>query len=297
MGKIVNRKQIPMLLLTVAFCAIALPVRLYLLWNNTEMESGFYQQNNIWTWGLYLVTFLAIAIPLLYNLKLTRQVTPFGCSRSRGIAYAGILFGIAMLYDFVNQTVTLFNLISGTGGNPSHSFFAQGGLPIIFQTVLALVGAFYIMIYAFSFFGGTLNYRNFKMIALFPAVWLACRLVRHFLVEINYLMVSQRLLEIFMLILAMIFFYNLAKLNACFSDGVKNWKLFGSGWGCVFLCMVLSVPRMAMWICGNRHLLPEIETSVFVDLAMGMFVFVYLIKGSVVRVDKQAEASATALER
>lgn len=288
MGKILNKKQIPMLLFLFAALVPALPIRAWLLWSNTETESGFYKTNSVWAVLFYLLALVAVVVPLLYNMTTSRRITPFGKSRSRAISFSGIAFAVAMLYDFINQTVNMFNSFALGGG--WRTFYAQGGIPLILQAVFALAGAFYILIYAFSFFGGTLNYRNFKMIALFPALWLACRLIRHFLIEINYLMVSQRLLEMLMLALAVIFFFNLAKLNACFTDGVSNWKLFGSGWGCVFLCLVLTVPRLLIYIVGQGNLLPTIETSEAVDLVMGGFILMYLLKGSVVPLQKKQPA-------
>lgn len=287
-GKILNKKQIPMLFFTAVCLLIAVPIRTLLLLNNTEHPSGFYRENNILVWVLYGIAALALVVPLLYNMRMPKRITPFGKSRSRAISFTGIALAIAMLYDFINQTVAFVNSFAEMGGGTGLAgFYADGGVPMVLQLVCAIVGAFYILIYAFSFFGGTLNYRNFKMIALFPALWLACRLIRHFLVEVNYLFVSQRLLEMLMLILAIVFFFNLAKLNACFEDGVRNWKLFGCGWGCVFLCAVLTVPRLLVLMMGKGASLPGIETSEFVDLVMGAFVFMYLLKGSVVSLKRK----------
>lgn len=293
MGKILNKKQILMLVLTAVCIMIAVPVRVLLLVQNTEKANGFYNENTFWVWLLYGVCFVAVITPLLYNIKLSHRITPFGKSRSRAISLTGIVFAVAMLYDFINQTVTLFNFVSSVDGAGGwQGFYTNGGIPMVFQAVFAIVGGFYIMIYAFSFFGGTLNYRQFKMIALFPAVWLACRLIRHFMVEINYLFVSQRLLEMLMLILAVVFFFQLAKLNASFPDGVRNWKLFGTGWGCVFLCALLTLPRLALQLFGKSGMLPEIETAELVDLVMGAFILMCLLKGSVVPMKEKAPQKA-----
>lgn len=289
MGKILNKKQIPMLVFIAVCVAAAIPVRTWLLLKNTQRASGFYTENNIWVWLLYGVVILAILVPLVYNMCISSRIAPFGKSRSRAISFTGIAFAVAMIYDFINQTVSLFNSLSATGGGWS-SFYMDGGIPTLLQAMFAILGAFYILIYAFSFFGGTLNYRSFKMIAVFPALWLACRLIRHFLVEINYLMVSQRVLEMLMLVLAIAFFFNLARLNACFPEGVRKWKLFGCGWGCVFLCAVLCIPRLLLLLIGQGRVLPAVETAEAVDLVMGAFILMYVLKGSVVSLKKQAAA-------
>lgn len=283
LGKIINKKQIVMFVFVAVALLIAVPIRVAQLIGNTAGTNGFYKETNSLVYLLYALVGVAVIVPLLYNVVGSVPITPFGKSRSRGISFAGMAFAGTLLINFINQTMLLYNAVSmAHGGSLIDRLMRREGITLLLQAVFSMVAAFYILVFAFAFLGGTLNYRNFKGIALFPAMWLACRLISNFLVEINYMLVSQRLLEMLMLVFAIIFFFNFVKLNACFQDGVADWKIFGCGWVCVFLGFLCSVPRMIVWVMGRTELLPAIGTAEYVDFCMGFFVLIYLLKGCVV---------------
>lgn len=294
LGKIVNKKQLPMLVLVAVALLIAVPMRVVQLVSNTTGTSGFYKEMNVWVYLLYALVGVVVLVPILYNFVGSAPITPFGKSRSRGISFAAIAFAMALLLNFINQTMALYNTVATAhGSSVIDRLMNRDGITLLLQVIFSIIAAFYILIFAFAFLGGTLNYRNFQGIALFPSLWLACRLISNFLVEINYMLVSQRLLEMLMLVFAIIFFFNLVKLNACFQEGVAEWKIFGCGWGCAFLCFLCSVPRMVVWAMGRGAQLPAIGTVEIVDFAMGLLVLVYLLKGCVVhRSVKQAQQEA-----
>lgn len=278
---VVNKKQLVGMILVIVFSIPLIVLRYFALLNNTEKVSGFFIKIDGSVVAFYAILAVALVAIVCFSLFRKKQVNPFSKSRSRAIAFTGMVFALALLGDFVVQFLKMFNMVTMAEGSLFSRLSSTGALTIMLQGLMAILAAFYILIHAFSYFGGTLNYRNFKVIGMFPSLWMATRLIGVFLVKIRYLNVPQLVLEIVMLLAGMIFFFNLAKMNACFESGVSSVRIFGAGWCTVLLCAVISVPRLLIMISGHKDVLPMVATHEIVDLVMGGFIFIYMLKGNV----------------
>lgn len=286
---VVNKRQILGMCLTIVFAVPLIALRYLALLNNTEKQGGFFTKVDGSVIAFYGI--LAGALVVLYVVSMfgKKYVNPFSKSRSRAIALGGMVFAVALLADFVMKFLEMFNTITMADGNLIARIYTTGAISDLLQGVMAILAAFYVLIHAFSYFGGTLNYRNFKVIGLFPALWMATRLVGIFLIKIRYVNVPHLMIELTMLSIGMVFFFNLAKMNACFENGVLSSRIFGAGWCTVLLALVLSVPRLMIMIAGQKTLLPAGETFEVVDLVMSGFIFIYMLKGNVSPVDNEQQ--------
>lgn len=286
---VVNKRQVLGMCLTIAFAIPLIVLRYFALLNNTEKNSGFFTKTDGSVIAFYAI--LAVALVVIYAVSMVEKkyVNPFYKSRSRAIAFSGMVFAVALLADFVMKFLEMFNTVTMADGNLVARIYTTGAISDFLQGTMAILAAFYVLIHAFSYFGGTLNYRNFKVIGLFPVLWMAMRLVGIFLIKIRYMNVPHLMIELTMLSIGMIFFFNLAKMNACFDNGVLSTRIFGAGWCTVLLALVLALPRLLMMLAGHKSLLPPAETFDLVDLVMGGYIFVYMLKGNVSPVSKEQQ--------
>ena len=264
-----------------AVCLIAaLPIRVYQLLKVVEKDgSGFFiswSQPTIWIlYGICAALIIAMIILTAKGSKKTLYNSPQGKSAAIGV-FAG-LFSLSLIADAIFQGMNAFGIISEkyvvsqlVGGDT----FGQSSVYFLsVEAVFAVLSAVYFGIMAIHYFTKSIDYRNQKILAISPIIWLIARLMLRFMKTVTYKYVSELMLELFMLIFAALFFMAFIRLAAGVTvDGAQR-KIFGYGLLAFFFCMLCSVPRYIVVILGDTSSFFS-QGSVYnvCDLAMGMII-------------------------
>lgn len=235
---------------------IALPLRTVQYFTIIENNgTGFYTENN---WNVYaLGIILALAVITLIILGFTGKKT-LGYDlevKSRPVfglfsfaAAAGIFSdGIVNILG-----VNLDNIFDSEGkiANPD-SLFMCG------EAFLSVFAAIFFLALGISALTGKTNGSEHKLISLVPVIWCLIRMVFRFSRTISYLRVSELTFELLMLVFTAMFFMAFAQVNSQISSKNNEWKLIGYGLPAALMSLICFVPRVIVWVSGQRELLYE----------------------------------------
>ncbi|MCC8022439.1 MAG: hypothetical protein LIO46_01445 [Clostridiales bacterium] len=279
----INRTLLPGLAGLSALTLTGVGLRIYQLFRLVEAENGFYSNQGHWTvWVLYLVAALTAGASVVYALyvcrgETARSVLPQN-GKSTPVMAASFLLAAAFLADVVSQCYDLFQMVLNRDYTETLTSYlrASGAVPTGLQVIAALACVFYFVLYGMHCLGRTVYLDRFPILALSPVLWLMLRLIGHFTVVINYMKVSQRMFEMFLILAGMICFFYLAKHNSGLRRefSIRSYLMFG--FMTVFFAVLVSLPRLIVMLAGRGDLLVESPATEVTDLMMGVFLLARL---------------------
>lgn len=239
---------------------IALPLRTIQYFTIIENNgTGFYTESN---WSVYLLgILLAVAVIALLVL---------GFINKKNISYdlevkSRPVFG---LFSFV-AAAGIFSdgIVSFLGINLDNLFDFEGkisnpdSLFMIGEAFLSVFAAIFFLALGISTLSGKTNGSEHKLISLVPVIWCLIRMVFRFSRTISYLRVSELTFELLMLVFTAMFFMAFAQVNSQISSKNNEWKLLGYGLPAALFSLICFVPRVIVWVSGQKELLYEYAST------------------------------------
>lgn len=276
-----NEKLNPLLGLYIAagLLIAAIPVRLYQLLTLLEQDTGFYKAVDRSVYVMYALA--AAAVIASYGIAVLAKNIPASKSpyrKNRFLAVSSIALGVGIVLDVVSAA-SAFIIKARNFTAAGISFLGtadQGQIPILFEAVLGIFAAIYLLVFGISYIDGRTTYSQYKFLAITPFFWAMSRTVIRLLSKIAYVKVSDLMLEIFGIAFMMIFFMSFARISSGLSNKKAMRSVFASGAVSAFLLGTANIPRVLMYISGNGAKIPSGYGLALCDLAFVFFAAAYI---------------------
>lgn len=277
-----NEKLNPLLGLYIAagLLIAAIPVRLYQLLTIIEQDTGFYKAVDRSVYVMYALA--AAALIASYGIAVLAKNIPASKSpyrRNKFLAVTSILLGVGIVLDVVSAA-SAFIIKARNFMSAGISFLGtadQGQIPILFEAVLGIFAAIYLLVFGISYIDGRTTYSQYKFLAITPFFWSISRLVGRLISKIAYVNVSDLMLEIFGIAFMMIFFMSFARISSGLSNKKAMRSVFASGAVSAFLLGTANIPRLLMLISGNGDKITSGYGLSVCDLVFVFFAVAYII--------------------
>lgn len=258
----------------------AIPVRLYQQLNIIEKDTGFYKAVDRSVYVMYilaaatLISSYAVAV-LAKNIPASKS--PY--RKNKFLALVSILLGVGIVLDVVSA-MSGFIINARNFATAGISFLGtaeQGQIPILFEAVLGIFAAIYLLVFGISYIDGRTTYSQYKFLAITPFFWSIARLVGRLITKIAYVNVSDLMLEIFGIAFMMIFFMSFARISSGLSNKKAMRNVFASGTVAAFLLGTANIPRFLMLVSGNSGKITSGYGISVCDLVFVFFAAAYII--------------------
>lgn len=197
------------------------------------------------------------------------------------------LFAVALLFDAFNSFFNgIYDVSSSAVGYTDA--MKSGVIPLVLQSIFALLSAIYFFILASDFSKGTAKAYKRKILATAPVCWAGARLIFRFLRQISFIQVSDLLLELVMIAFMVMFFMALAQVaSGVYVDNFK-WRIPAFGLSAALVGAVLNVPRL-IFTFVNSELINSEHPFCLADLVFVIFIVTLMVK---IKEDAKCPASA-----
>ena len=242
-----------------------------------DPETGFYTGGSIINAIFYGVVAVAIiAFCAVTYLSADVKKIEIGGDSNKAASIGTRLFAVALLWDsFYSFFSCIYN--AGTSTSNYTSMMKSGVLPMLLQSLFALISAIYFFILASDFSKGSAKAYKKKILATAPVCWAGARLIFRFLRQISFVQVSDLLLELVMIAFMIMFFMALAQTaSGVYVDNVK-WRIPGLGLSAALIATVISVPRLIFTIFNSSLVVSSHPFSV-VDFVFVLFILSLMSK-------------------
>ncbi|MCH5170363.1 MAG: hypothetical protein J1F24_03645 [Oscillospiraceae bacterium] len=258
----------------------AIPVRLYQQLTIIEQDTGFYKAIDRSVYVMYILA--ALALCFSYAVAFLAKNIPASKSPYRKniiLALTSILLGVGIVLDVVSaMSDFIINAKSfATAGISLLGTADQGQIPILFETVLGIFAAIYLLVFGISYIDGRTTYSQYKFLAITPFFWAIARLVGRLITKIAYVNVSDLMLEIFGIAFMMIFFMSFARISSGLSNKKAMRSVFASGAVAAFLLGTANIPRLLLLVSGNAYKITSGYSISICDLIFVFFAAAYII--------------------
>ena len=281
-------KPEPTVLISIAalsLCAL-LPLRVYQVTTLIDPETGFFTENHFTVPLMYTlgaIVIIALMVLSFLNSKANRARNCITKSASLGII--SMLTALGLTYDSIVSVLDFMQLNSeysvATHGVKYSAYLTQSGAAAhMAEGITGILAAFFFCIYAVSCFRKESKLSSFSLISITPTLWAIARIVLRFLEKISFVNISDLLLELIMLAFMIIFMLTFAQVVTGTSPEVCAWRLFGCGLPAAIVAFIICVPRIFLAITGNFELMVEGYEIEFCDLALAIFIPVFLYNTS-----------------
>ena len=253
-----------------------------------DPETGFYIGYGDW---IHLIFYVILAVNILFfcgRAYFSADVNKIeiGNDSNKTAAIGTRLFAISLLWDAGNS---FFSGVYNAGASTA-SLMKSGALPLILQSVFALLSAIYFFVLASDFSKGTAKAYKRKLLATAPVCWAGARLIFRFLRQISFVQVSDLLLELVMIAFMVMFFMALAQTaSGVYKDQFK-WRIPGFGLSAALIAAVINVPRLVFTFVNFSLINSDHPFSV------ADFVFVIFILTLVAKIKEDAKRPAVSAE-
>lgn len=260
--------------------AVTVPVRIYQLFALTENDgSGFLKDYNFTIWILYAVLAVFSILILAFvtvSDKVTASKSPRG--KNRPLAVGAIVMAVGIAYDVaIGFSTFIKSIMSYSSGTSIFSYlFSNGMFAVVLEAICGLAACIYFILYALSYFDGKTTYYEYKLLAIMPLFWAMFRLVHRFMTKISFVMVTDLMLEIFMLAFMLLFFMSFARISSQICQKGEMRKAMRYGVVAAMFALLVGVTRLSVTVCGKTDLLPASFTFSLADLAFGIFAVIYV---------------------
>ena len=291
-------KTIP-LFAALAALLIAVPLRIYQYSKIINPETGFYDKIDASVFVLYIILGIAVVIGLVVPFLRHTSAKPVPLSnKSVGFAVVSLLMAICLIIDSASQLMDYFELYSANQMLSNQAMkqliSVQGGTLLLLQAAFGAFSAVYFFVTGITIGLGNSDSSKFRILALVPTVWCIFRLLYRFKRTISFVNVSDLLLELFLIVFSMMFFFALAQVNSkidSFSDGGSTvqsvfWKIYGYGIPAALFAVVCFLPRFILRATGKPALINPSYGVNFSDFSFAVFTLYTCL--TAVRADKEA---------
>lgn len=274
--KISSLSPQPLILIMAIFAFIAVPIRTFQLANCIDPETGFWLVRDFTVPVLYVLCGLEIAVSLFMSLFSGIQPKPeFPQKKNISLGIVSLVFALTFLIDAITRMSAYISLFSvyqyDVDGYIFGYIMKSGALSLTIQSIFALISALYFGIVGVSHIMGTSTYKKSKLLALSPVIWGISRMVYFFVNPISYKNVSQLLLTLMFITLAMIFFLSFARIASGVNEANSMWILWFSGTAGAFIGLVCALAPLVLIATGKGNLIPEKYPLEYTDLAFAAF--------------------------
>lgn len=236
---------------------IALPLRTIQYFTIIENDhTGFYTESN---WSVYVLGFiLAVAVIALLVLGFINKKNLSYDLEVKSRPLFGLCSFISAAGIFSDGIICILN-----AGSLDDMLDFEGklinpdGLLMFGEAFLSVFAAIFFLALGISTLIGKTNGSEHKLISLAPVIWCLIRMIFRFSRTISYLRVSELTFELLMLVFTAMFLMAFAQVNSQISNKNNEWKLIGYGLPAALFALICFVPRLIVWVSGQRELLYE----------------------------------------
>lgn len=259
---------------------IALPLRTIQYFTIIENNgTGFYKQTD---WTVYVIGFiLAVAVITLLVLGFINKKNFSYDLEVKSRPLFGLFSFVAAAGIFSDGIVCVLNADKSNLLSRSRDLeefigilLENSDIPFMYaEAILSVFAAIFLLALGISTLTGKTNGSEHKLISLIPVIWCLIRMIFRFSRTISYLRVSELTFELLMLVFSAMFFMAFAQVNSQIGSKNSEWKLLGYGLPAALFALVCFVPRLIVWVSGQRELLYEYAaTPNICELSNALFI-------------------------
>lgn len=267
----VSLKNIPFIFFLASLVCIVL--RSFQMLKFIDPATGFYTGGGIVTAILYAVLLISslVIVAMSFLSAESAKIQVQGVKNTAAGA-ATLAFSLSLLYDFIAAFMGAGDNLAYVGSATGFKGLMQSGaMPSFFQSVFALISAFYFLLLAKDFFKGTSKASKHRLLALAPVAWAGFRLILRFVRQISFIRVSDLFLELVMLACMLLFFMAFAQVaGGVYSDGFR-WRIPAFGSVAALIAITLSVSRLIFTFIDSGSFINPDHPFILADFVFALF--------------------------
>ena len=272
-------------LLTAGIAAvIAVALRIYELAVTIDPDTGFWQYSDPTQFIMYALLLVVLVVAFVFGSVKKQTASPTILTEPDiGTGICAALVTAAFLYDGVVGIIRLtalsadFDPYAMTLG---YFIISTGFLAKIFQILFAILSAVWFGLYSADRFAGTNLCRKLGAMAINPVLWGVARLLIAFVTPIKFKNVSQLLLELLFLLVALPALFSFARLLYGVEAENRMRTFTWCGTTAAVLGYVTAFAPFCLILTGNYHLLAPDYPVQYPELAIAVFFTYLLVKGA-----------------
>ena len=270
-------------LVTIPFIAslaallVAVPIRVYQYLKLINPTTGFFDETDFSIFVLYGIIALAMLICIVISYINHKSLQPVAIGKNSKVFLAvSLLMALGTAIDCVSLIAEFSDLADKAPINISREFLfeyisSQGGTLTLIEAVFAAISAFYFVLSGLSSINDNDGKTKFKILALSPVVWCVFRLLYRFKRTIAFINVSDLFIELFSIVMAMVFFLALAQIRSKIDADSIFWKIYAYGLPAAVLALVCFVPRLILVVTGNPDMINPLHSLRISDLTFAVY--------------------------
>lgn len=270
-------------LVTIPFIAslaallVAVPIRVYQYLKLINPTTGFFDETDFSIFVLYGIIALAMLICIVISYINHKSLQPVAIGKNSKVFLAvSLLMALGTAIDCVSLIAEFSELADKAPINISREFLfeyisSQGGTLTLIEAVFAAISAFYFVLSGLSSINDNDGKPKFKILALSPVVWCVFRLLYRFKRTIAFINVSDLFIELFSIVMAMVFFLALAQIRSKIDADSIFWKIYAYGLPAAVLALVCFVPRLILVVTGNSDMINPLHSLRISDLTFAVY--------------------------
>lgn len=270
-------------LVTIPFIAslaallVAVPIRVYQYLKLINPTTGFFDETDFSIFVLYAILALAMLICIVISYINHKSLQSVAIGKSSKVFLAvSLLMALGTAIDCVSLIAEFSDLADKAPINISREFLfeyisSQGGTLTLIEAVFAGISAFYFVLSGLLSVNNNDSKPRFKILVLSPVVWCVFRLLYRFKRTIAFINVSDLFIELFSIVMAMVFFLALAQIRSKIDADSIFWKIYAYGLPAAVLALVCFVPRLILVVTGNSDMINPLHSLRISDLTFAVY--------------------------
>ena len=271
--------KLPLIFFLCSFATIV--IRTVQLFVSVDRETGFYNGGSFLTVVLYSIIAAASVLFAVtsYACKKTESVD-LKIKKDTSLGLLTVILSLAFLYDSVSALFgAAFSENEVTYGvSAFQSMMLSGTIPQLFQGVFAVLSAVYFLTFAKGVIKGCETASKHSILAVAPVGWAGFRLIHRFVEQISYIRVSELLLELIFLALAVMFFMAFAQTASGVYVKNARWRIIGIGMPAALVSLTLNFPRLVFVLLSGTDTLYLKYPFRVCDFVLALFIAVVAVK-------------------
>lgn len=259
-------KYRPLIWLCLVFTPVFVGLRIYQLLKTIDPTNGFYDnQYSVFT-SVILIVFGACCLLLLLASRflIHKSKTPLHLPRKNtALGMASLLVAAGLIVDVVIEIRRL------------SSAMVQYKNVLYLLSLITIVAAICFFFIGYRLLCGKGIAPGLSIVVL---IWSTLRLFIRYTVEFNgAAIISENIYDIFALCGMMMFFLYQSHICASLDNTKAARWIYGFGLVGSMFCFLVTIPRMALMVTGNAGQLTHSSVPSFGNLAIGIYILVFLI--------------------
>ncbi len=241
----------PMIVAAVA-AAVLLPLRIWQLFANTDLATGFFLEKNVFVYTFYIVAVAASVVIAVLSVL---------CGKMPGSAPAEVratFSGIASLLLAAGFGYTVLPLLSdlqstavSSGLGLIESAKLNGGFRDMLEMLMSAVAMIAYVLYAVSCFTGKRRWLKYTAVLFLAGpMWGVFRILSYFSYTISYLVAAELFCELYAALFLMLFLFCHARFVTRTGADGNTWTVVASGLISALFCALASIPRLFTSVVG-----------------------------------------------